>query len=114
LDFGVLLKAASLVARHHPLPPFPPVVRDLSLVVQSSLPWAELSEAVVAAAGPTLEGGSYLGTFRGRKLPENKQSVHFNMVFRHPDRTLTGEEVEAAVRAIVERCQARFHAELRG
>ncbi len=31
LEFGVLLREARLVARHHPLPPFPAVVRDLSL-----------------------------------------------------------------------------------
>ncbi len=102
------------MARHRPLPPFPAVVRDLSLVVARDLPWAELSEAVVGAAGPTLEAVQYLDTFQGGNLPEDKQSVHFSMVFRHPERTLTGEEVERAVRSVVEACEARFQAKLRG
>ena len=97
LELDVLLKGAELVAQHRPLPPFPAVVRDLSLVVARVLPWAELSEAVVGAAGPTLEAVHYLDTFQGGNLPEDKQSVHFSMVFRHPERTLTGEEVERAV-----------------
>jgi phenylalanyl-tRNA synthetase beta chain len=35
------------------------------------------------------------------------------MVFRHPERTLTGEEVERAVRSVVEACERRFSAKLR-
>ena len=103
-----------MVPQHHPLPLFPAVVRDLSLVVARDLLWAELSETVVRAAGPTLEAVPYLDTFRGGNLPEDQQSVHFSMVFRHPERTLTGEEVEQAVRSVVEGCEARFHAKLRG
>ena len=65
------------------------------------------------AAGPTLESIDYLDTFRGGNVPEGRQSVHFGLRFRHPERTLTGEEVERAVRAIVGACAARFDATLR-
>ena len=114
LDLDVLLREAELVARHRPLPPFPAVVRDLSLVVARDLPWAELSEAVVGAAGATLEAVTTSIRSRAETFPKDKQSVHFSMVFRHPERTLTGEEVERAVRSVVEACEARFQARLRG
>jgi phenylalanyl-tRNA synthetase beta chain len=114
LELDVLLREAELVAQYRPLPPFPGVVRDLSLVVARVLPWAELRESVVGAAGPTLEAVHYLDTFQGGNIPEDQQSVHFSMVFRHPERTLTGEEVEGAVKSVVEACEARFQARLRG
>ena len=38
--------------------------------------------------------GPVSGYFQGGNVPEDKQSVHFSMVFRHPERTLTGEEVD--------------------
>ena len=60
-----------------------------------------------------LEAVQYLDTFQGGNLPPDQQSVHFSMVFRHPERTLTGEEVEAAVKGIVEACETRFQARLR-
>ncbi len=113
LDFDVLLNRAHLVAQQRPLPPYPAVVRDLSLVVERVLQWAELCEVVTGAAGPTLEAVAYLDTFRGGNLPENVQSVHFSMVFRHRERTLTGEEVEQAVNSVVEACERRFSAKLR-
>jgi phenylalanyl-tRNA synthetase beta chain len=113
LEFGVLLERARLVATHRPLPPFPAVVRDLSLVVSRMLPWSQLCEVVIEAAGPTLESTEYLDTFVGGNLALESQSMHFSMVFRHRERTLTGEEVERAVKAVVEACELRLGAKLR-
>jgi phenylalanyl-tRNA synthetase beta chain len=113
LEFDVLLQKAEPVARNRPLPPFPAVVRDLSLIVPRTLPWSDLCQAVVAAAGATLETVRYEDTFRGGNIPEEAESVHFSMVFRHPERTLTGEEVERAVKSVIEACETRFHAQLR-
>jgi phenylalanyl-tRNA synthetase beta chain len=114
LEFDVLVREAELVARYRPLPPFPPVVRDLSLVVARSLVWAELAGAVRESAGPYLSAIDYLDTFEGGNLKDDQQSVHFSMTFRHTERTLTGEEVERALSAVVECCARRFGARLRG
>ena len=114
LDLGLLRARSVLVPQHRALPPFPAVDRDLSLVVDRSLPWSELSGAVRGAAGPSLESVRYLDTFAGGNLPEGRQSVHFGLRFRHPGRTLTGEEVDRSVRAAVDACAARFGAALRG
>jgi phenylalanyl-tRNA synthetase beta chain len=113
LEFDVLLSRANLVAQHSPLPPFPTVVRDLSLVVPRSLPWAELCETVIQTAGITLETVQYLDIFQGGNIPNDQQSVHFSMVFRHKERTLTGEEVERVVKSVIEACETRFGAKLR-
>ena len=60
-----------------------------------------------------LQSVEYLDTFQGGNLPPDKESVHFCLTFRHPDRTLTGEEVDHAVKAVVDACVAKFHAKLR-
>ncbi len=114
LDLDVLREHVDLVPRYRPLPPYPVVGRDLSLVVPESLPWAELAGTVGRAGGTTLESIVYLDAFRGGNVPEGRQSLHFGLRFRHPERTLTGEEVEEAVRAIVATCSERFEATLRG
>lgn len=113
LQFDVLMAKADLVPSHRALPPFPAVTRDLSLVVARNLAWAELAAAVREAAGPTLEAVLYLDTFHGGNLPPDRQSLHFGLRFRHPDRTLTGEEVEQAIQAVVAACGRRFDATLR-
>ncbi len=113
LSFEVLMDRADLVPRFHHLPSFPTVARDLSLVVDRDLPWAELADAARKAAGPTLESLSFLDTFEGGNIPAHRHSLHFGMRFRHPERTLTGDEVDRAVQAILDACKARFDAVLR-
>jgi phenylalanyl-tRNA synthetase beta chain len=113
LELAVLESRAELVAPYRPLPPFPAVTRDLSLVVPQSLAWSDLSRAVTQAAGPSLEAIDYLDTFAGGTVPPGKQSLHFGLRFRHHGRTLTGDEVDHAVKAIVDACSARFEATLR-
>lgn len=113
LEFDVLQARAELVPQYRALPPFPSVARDLSLVVPRSLPWSELAAAATRAAGSSLESVDYLDTFAGGTVPAGMQSLHFGLRFRHPERTLTGEEVEKAVKSVVDVCAARFGATLR-
>jgi len=113
LDLDVLIAHADLVPGYRPLPAFPAVARDLSLVVPHDLPWAELAAAARHAGGPILEAAQYLDAFRGGTVPAGRQSLHFGLRFRHPERTLTGEEVDQVVGMIVAACEARFGATLR-
>ena len=78
-----------------------------------SLSWADLAAAVVEAAGPNLAAVEYLDTFQGGNLADDQQSVHFGLTFRNPERTLTGEEVDRAVKAVVDACATEFQASLR-
>ncbi len=113
LEFDVLVDQADLVPRYRPLPSQPAVARDLSLVVPEALPWAELAEAARTAAGPSLESLRFLDTFRGPGIADGWHSLHFGLTFRRPDRTLTGDEADAAVAQVVAACAARFGASLR-
>ena len=110
LSLDLLRDRADLVPQNRPMPVYPPVARDLSLVVERSLAWSALAAVADRAGGSWLESIVYLDTFRGGNLAEDRQSVHFGLRFRHPDRTLTGEEVDTAVKAIVEASASAFGA----
>ena len=113
LDFSVLQSRAVLVPRHKPLPTFPAVARDLSLVVARTLPWSEIAATAREAGGATLESVDFLDTFAGGNLPPDRHSVHFGLQFRHASRTLTGEEVDRSVKSVIDACVQRFGASLR-
>jgi phenylalanyl-tRNA synthetase beta chain len=113
LDLQPLIDQARLVPQYTVLPPFPPVNRDLALVVDRAVPWAEIDGVARAAAGHLLEELTYLDTFVGGNLPADRQSIHFGLRFRHPERTLTSEEVDRAIEQVVQTCGTRLGAELR-
>lgn len=113
LELGVLLDRGRTVAAYRPLPSFPAVVRDLSLVLDRAASWGELAAVVGESAGESFRQVDYLDTFRGGNLTDEQQSVHFSLTFRRDDRTLTGDEVELAVKNVVEACSRKLGAMLR-
>jgi phenylalanyl-tRNA synthetase beta chain len=113
LEVEELGRAAAPMIRVDDVPRFPPVRRDLAFVVETGTP-ASAIQATLEDAGGDLVGSVVLfDVFEGAPLPEGSRSLAFSIDFRAPDRTLTDEEAEAAVAAIVERLSRDFGAQLR-
>ncbi|MBP9914102.1 MAG: phenylalanine--tRNA ligase subunit beta [Opitutaceae bacterium] len=85
---------------------FPAALRDLALVVDAGTHAADVRKALVktarAAIGNafTLEHVKVFDLYQGKGLPEGKKSLAFSLVFRAVDRTLTDDEVNAALAKI--------------
>ncbi|MBI2900774.1 MAG: phenylalanine--tRNA ligase subunit beta [Planctomycetes bacterium] len=102
LDFEEICRKARLDRKFRDFSRTPPVGRDLAVVLDESVTWARLEACVRAAAPPALESIGFLDVYRGKPVPPGKKSVAFSMTFRAPDRTLTGDEADAAVKGIVD------------
>jgi phenylalanyl-tRNA synthetase beta chain len=96
------------------VPRFPPVRRDLAFIVRDDVPAGAVQETIEGAAAELLDRVLLFDVFAGGGLPEAHRSLAFALEFRAPDRTLTDEEIEPLVAAIVERLRSAFGAELRG
>jgi phenylalanyl-tRNA synthetase beta chain len=101
-EFGLtaLMRAAAHTVRYRPLPAFPPVLRDIAIVVAQSVPYAALEQTIREAGGAWLESLRLFDRYMGAPVPEGHHSLAFSLVFRDPTRTLTDEEVNAQVEAI--------------
>ncbi len=84
-----------------PLPRFPSVVRDLSILVNADLPAARVRDTIRAAAPATLERVVEFDRYQGKGIPEHSYSLSLRLTFRAPDRTLTDAEVQQATDKIV-------------
>jgi len=87
-----------------PLPRYPFVVRDLSIVVADTLP-AEIIRGTIQAAGEKtpapLSGIGFFDRYHGKGIPDDAVSLSVRLTFQAPDRTLTDPEVQASVDAIL-------------
>ncbi|MBL8991498.1 MAG: phenylalanine--tRNA ligase subunit beta [Phycisphaerae bacterium] len=100
LDLGELIALYPPRAMAHELPRFPPVEKDLTIVVDESTPWSGVERLVRehrAALGP-LESCAFVGVYRDPARAGAK-NVTFRLTFRDPARTLTNEEIDQAVAA---------------
>ncbi len=103
LEIGLdgVLEAAPGVARFSALDRFPAVERDLSILCDEATPAAEIDARVRAAAGQGLRSVSLLDRYTGNQVPPGKVSLTVSLRFQDPERTLTSEEVQAAVDGVV-------------
>ena len=93
--------AAGDALRVEPLPRYPSVERDISILVDAALPAAMIRETVRASAPPTLVRVREFDRYQGKGIPEGQVSLSLRLTFRSPDRTLTVAEVQEAMDAVL-------------
>jgi phenylalanyl-tRNA synthetase beta chain len=113
LDLSSLLEHPEQPVLYARLPRFPSVVRDVSLLVDRSVTVAELSKAAMDQSVPHLVSVTFVGTYEGEGIPDNKRSVTLRFEYRADDRTLRDEEVDQGHLPYVALCAITFGAEIR-
>jgi phenylalanyl-tRNA synthetase beta chain len=113
LELAVLVKGAQHVPQLHPLPRFPAVRRDLSLVVSEATRYQQMESIVHEVKPDGLEAIDYVTTYRGKPLEAGTKSVTITLVFRSPNATLTSEAVESSVQRVVQAAREKLGAVLR-
>jgi phenylalanyl-tRNA synthetase beta chain len=85
--------------RYTPVPAFPPIRRDVAIVLPKSIPAEKVKATIRAAKAPNLESVHLFDIFhdpKGEKIPTDQKSLAYALTFRAPDRTLTEKEVNEA------------------
>ncbi|MBQ7004177.1 MAG: phenylalanine--tRNA ligase subunit beta [Oscillospiraceae bacterium] len=101
LDIPALFAAACEEITYKPLPKFPAMTRDLSLVCDESIPVAELEDAIREAVGKPLEKVELFDVYRGEQIAKDKKSVSYKIVMRSADGTMTDEQADAAMKRVL-------------
>lgn len=84
-----------------PLPRYPSVVRDVSILVDEALSAETVRGTIHAIAPVTLAEIREFDRYQGKGIPDGKVSLSLRLTFRAADRTLTDPEVQAAMERIV-------------
>jgi phenylalanyl-tRNA synthetase beta chain len=96
-----------------PLPRFPGVRRDLTVVIRGKIAGQEVVQVIRELGGYTLREISMVSEYQGPQLGAGARSLSFRLQYQADDRTLTNEEVLALQQGIIEGLKQRFKAEVR-
>ncbi len=113
LNFAALFESMAGTPVYQPLPRFPAVTRDISLVCDKCLPVAKLEECICRGAKGLLKGVRLFDVYTGAGIPEGEKSVAFNLELRADDRSLTAQEADEDVKSILELLKTELNACLR-
>lgn len=95
LDLDALLSGPAKAIQYSPLPRYPSVTRDISLLVERNVSLDEIFATVHDQHVADCRSVKLVGTFEGGNIQSSKRSVTLRLEYRSDDRTLRDEEVEA-------------------
>jgi phenylalanyl-tRNA synthetase beta chain len=84
-----------------PLPRYPSIARDISIVVDDILPAETVRGTIRSAAPDTLVSVREFDRYQGKGVPDGRVSLSVRLAFRSSERTLTDAEVDAAMKDIL-------------
>ena len=113
INFSKLFELKKPEATYVPLPKYPSVNRDLSLVCDEAVTVAEIENVITASAGKLLRGVRLFDIYRGANLGENKKSLAFSLELRADDRTLTDADSEGVISKVLAALQEKCGISLR-
>ncbi len=113
LDFENIFLNIKTDIKFKELPKYPAVTRDIAMLVDKTVPVADIEEIVKKASGKLLESISLFDVYEGEQIPEGKKSVAYNAVYRASDRSLTGDEVQKVFDKAVKNLEHQLGAQLR-
>ena len=96
-----------------PLPKFPPVDRDIAVVVDELLLSREIIDKIKNVGGSTVEKVVLFDMYSGKQIPAGKKSLAYSIRYRLKEKTLTDEEVEKIHQKVISELEKSFGATLR-
>lgn len=97
LDSDMFLPLESRTNKFKHIPVLPSVEKDLSLIVDENITWDEMTKYIRSKAS----GIKFIEEYRGNQIPEGKKSIMLRVTFDSGDTTLTSEEINTKLDAIV-------------
>jgi phenylalanyl-tRNA synthetase beta chain len=92
---------------------FPAIRRDLAVLVDESVTLDELRESVNLAAKGLLRELAIFDVYRGRGVEPGRKSIALGLILQETSRTLTDNEADAVVAAVIERVRGDLKAGIR-
>ena len=99
--------------RYQPLPRFPAVERDFSLLLAEGTPFAEIVKAIRALSIPEITAIEAADLYRGKNVPAGKYSLMIRVTFQSRETTLTDAQISGFSSKIIAALESSLGAQLR-
>ena len=108
-----LVKYSKSNKKYQEVPKFPAVERDIAIIVNESVEVGQIEKIITKKAKKLLESIKLFDIYRSEKLGESKKSVAYSLIVRDKKKTLSDEEINSVMEAIISELENNLGAELR-
>jgi phenylalanyl-tRNA synthetase beta chain len=111
-DLATLTEAKKISGGYKSIPQFPPVRRDLAIVLAEEVEYGTV-EAVILSVTNLLQSVELFDVYHDQRLGEARKSFAMHLSFSHSERTLLAEEVDEEIKKILATLKRETNADLR-
>jgi phenylalanyl-tRNA synthetase beta chain len=113
LSLDDLVEAYKGLKVFKPLPRYPPVMRDIAIIVSESIPAGQILHVINEQGGDIIENVFIFDVYQGGQIERGSKSLALRVIYRSSEKTLEDEEVNAIHQRIVNDILSRFNGRLR-
>jgi phenylalanyl-tRNA synthetase beta chain len=112
-DLEAIIEAVPPLFDVSTIPNQPPILEDIALIVDESIPAAEVEKLIRQTGGRTITKVRLFDVYRGEQTGTGKKSLAYNLTYQDPNRTLTDKDAAQLRNKIVRRLEQELGAKLR-
>ncbi len=113
IDLDKLLKLVEEEKEYEPLPKYPAITRDISVLVGASERIGPIVQAIQETGIKYIQDVDLIDEYKSGELGRDKQSLTFRIVFQADDHTLTDDEANKEMEKVVKILKEKFRAGIR-
>jgi len=114
LDLEILFAEIKKTQKKYtPLPLYPQVQRDISIVIKQETPIGEVIKTIKADKIPYLIELNVKDCYSGRQIPAGHKGLTLSCIYQAKDHTLTAQEIENSHQEVINILKLKFSAQQR-
>ncbi|MDY3248649.1 MAG: phenylalanine--tRNA ligase subunit beta, partial [Prevotella sp.] len=114
INWNVLMKAVrKLKLEYQEISKYPAVSRDLALLIDNSVKFAQIEEVALQTEKKLLKRVELFDVYQGKNLPAGKKSYAVNFILQDATRTLNDKAIDAIMTKLINNLTNKLGAELR-
>lgn len=113
LNMSEILQFINQNVKYKSISRFPCVRRDIAIVVDRDVMFDSILSAINDLDIDILEKVDLFDEYMGYQIPEGKKSLALSFVYRHKDKTLSGDEINIVQEEIIKKLKDEFNIEIR-
>jgi phenylalanyl-tRNA synthetase beta chain len=110
LDLKAISDLIPETIRSKPIPKFPSISRDITIIIDKDLESSKLPETIRKSGEELIENLYLFDVFEGDTIPQNKKSISLRITYRSKHKTLEDDEVNYIHKNITDRLLKEFDA----
>lgn len=113
INFTEIMKLEPIEKRYVPIPKFPGIKMDISVLIDKKTEIATLEKTILSSAPQLIRSAKLFDIYQGENIDKDKKAVAFKITLQSEDRTLTDKEMGSVQTAIFKNLE-RIGGEIRG